>query len=84
VELLETCRQAIAEANHSELSGAAHTLKGMIGTFDTAAGYELAGELETIGREGREMERAARVLGRMEEHITRLLEALQALKEDQA
>ncbi|MGI5820323.1 MAG: Hpt domain-containing protein, partial [Armatimonadota bacterium] len=83
-ELLDRCRRAIAEADPEALARAGHTLKGMIGNFDPNAGYDLALELETIGREGGEMVRAAETLERVERHVARLQAALQALKAGQS
>lgn len=80
-ELVERCREAIALGDTEGLARAGHSLKGMIGNFDPGTGYDLALELEMLGREGGEMGRAAETLGRIERHLARLHTALQALKE---
>lgn len=81
-ELLERARAAIERADPEALARAGHSLKGMIGNFDQQTGYELARQLESIGRKGGELIGAAQTLERLERHIQRLRAALQALKDD--
>jgi CheY-like chemotaxis protein len=45
-------RQAIAEGNAVEVKRLGHTLKGSLGHFGVAAGFEAAYQLEMLGRDG--------------------------------
>lgn len=78
---LESVRQAIERGDAKELRRAAHTVKGTVGTFGARAAFDMATELETMGRTG-DMNGAAAICQRLSESIERLHPALTALTQD--
>ena len=69
---------AVARCDHRGIEIAAHTLKGLTSTFDAAAAYELACQLELAGRE-RQCASAGRLIGDLNKELDRVLLAVSAL-----
>ena len=73
--LMEGIRAAVAAGDPAALRLAAHTLKGSIRYFGESAAYELAFQLEQMGREG-QFEGAAETLAALEGEIAQVTSVL--------
>jgi two-component system sensor histidine kinase/response regulator len=73
--LMEGIRAAVAAGDPAALRLAAHTLKGSIRYFGEGAAYELAFQLEQMGREG-QFEGAAETLAALEGEIAQVTSVL--------
>ncbi len=80
---LSEVKKAVADGNAQALAGAAHALKGSVGTFAVMGAYEAAANLETIGRGGG-VTGAEKALDGLEEELSRLARALRSLKRNLA
>src|SRR5262249_43208184 len=71
-------RAAVESSDAGKLHLAAHSLKGAIGHFTKANPYELAFELEQIGKRN-ELNRAAHMLAALDTAMTGLQESLRLM-----
>lgn len=67
-QLLADLRVAVEHRDAAKLGFAAHSLKGSVGNFGAQMSYDLALELETMGKGG-DLPHAARVLAQLEQAI---------------
>jgi HPt (histidine-containing phosphotransfer) domain-containing protein len=79
--LLAELSAAVATEDAQRLRRAAHTLKSAVGTFGAHQAFELARQLETLGREEK-LDGVAEVWTALERCIARLRPALVALTEE--
>lgn len=77
--MLSQIHQAIEAGDGPALAQAAHALKGSIGTFSTKGAFEIARELELMGRAD-DLSWAADAGSRLERQIVPLRETLEALR----
>jgi two-component system, sensor histidine kinase and response regulator len=70
-------REAISRGDAARLRRAAHSLKGAVGNFRAARAFDEAQRLETMGRDG-DLASAPDVCAKLEQHLNRLLPALEA------
>lgn len=75
---LEEVKLAVALRDAEKLNRTAHSLKGAVGNFTDATPYQLAYELEKMGKRG-ELDRAPETVASLEEELRRLSAALQEL-----
>ena len=68
---LEELENLIARNDSAKVERKAHSLKGSIGNFGVGEAYELAYQIETLGKESR-LEEAADVLRKLEEQMNRI------------
>ena len=73
--LLADLRDAISKQDSPAVCRAAHAIKGSIRTFGATRAFDLAYQLETMGKAG-DLSRAAEVLRAAEQEFERLLAAL--------
>jgi CheY-like chemotaxis protein len=76
---IEGLRGAIAHGAAQPLARTAHSLKGALGIFGRSAGYDLAQELETMGRAGH-LEEAPAVLQMLEQELVRISAVVAGLR----
>jgi signal transduction histidine kinase/DNA-binding response OmpR family regulator len=74
-DLIAKVRQAVAEKDPAALHVAAHTLKGSIRYFGASSAFDLAYELEQMGRQGN-LDGAEETLAALEQEIERLVPVL--------
>jgi HPt (histidine-containing phosphotransfer) domain-containing protein len=79
-QLLTEIREAISRSDNETLAKAAHTLKGSVGNFATKGAYELALQLEQIGRHG-SLADAEEVYATLDRELERLKPSLVKLLE---
>lgn len=70
-QLVTAMRQAIEQADGSRLNMAAHSLKGSLRFFGAEQGFQLAYQLELMGRE-KEIDKATATLGELEAFLAQL------------
>ena len=75
---LELVRQELVGGNAEGLRRAAHSLKGAVGNFSTRGPFEVALELETMGRDGN-LGGAEEACGRLEKLLDQVAEELRGL-----
>ncbi|MHB8897240.1 MAG: response regulator [Thermoguttaceae bacterium] len=75
--LVDRMRQALQQQDGPQLNLAAHSLKGSLRFFGAETGFQLAYQLELMGR-NRQFDGAAETLGSLEAFLSRLTPALQA------
>jgi PAS domain S-box-containing protein len=80
-ELLQAVRESIERRDTASLERSAHALKGSVGNFGAKSAYEIALKMETRARAG-DLSGAPETLAELEAKITRLENALAALKGD--
>jgi HPt (histidine-containing phosphotransfer) domain-containing protein len=76
--LVEELRGHLLRADAAGVERTAHKLKGALGALSAVAAREIAGRLETLGREGNVAE-GTEALPALEREIERLMPALAAL-----
>jgi HPt (histidine-containing phosphotransfer) domain-containing protein len=81
--LLSQIQEAVAKENPQALTQAAHTLKGVVGTFAAKRAFEAARKLETLGRQG-DLCQAKEALVDLEKELSRLQPVLATLEEELA
>jgi CheY-like chemotaxis protein len=79
--LLSTIREMITRCDTRALERAAHTLKGAVGNFSAQGAYAAALRVEGIGRSG-DLSHVEEAYAELEKEVTRLSEALTALREE--
>lgn len=80
-ELTARLRRAVAESDAAQLNLAAHTLKGTLRFLAAEEGFQLALQLEMMGREAK-FAQAPRTLQSLEDLLARLVASLGAYLED--
>jgi len=73
--LMEELRRAVSQGRAPDIAHAAHAIKGSIRTFGATRAFDLAYQLETMGR-NEEVSQAAEVLRVAEQEFERLMKAL--------
>ena len=81
--LLIELRDAIARGDGKVLERSAHTYKGSVGNFGARTAFEAAASLEQMGRNG-DFARAGEMLDQLEQQVTLLVPALEALMNEKA
>jgi len=82
-KLLSEIRTAISWTDNKALERAAHTLKSSVGNFGAKAAVDAAFQLEQMGRRG-DFAHAEEVAGTLEQQITQVFSALDALIKEAA
>ena len=77
---MRSLERGIQIGNAELIQRTAHTIKGAVGTFASAKGWDAALQVEKIGKEGR-LADVGPAWDHMKLTITRLTEALKAFKE---
>jgi hypothetical protein len=72
-------RAALTRQDAATITHWAHTLKGMIGNFETGRAFSAASKMEALGRTG-DVASAALALPEMETEMSALLPALTKIK----
>jgi PAS domain S-box-containing protein len=81
--LMTEIRNAVERADAQALERSAHTLKGSVGNFGAKRAFDLAYNLEQMGRNG-DYARAMEVFGQLEQQIALLVPALESLMKEKA
>ncbi len=81
--LMTEIRNAVERADAQALERSAHTLKGSVGNFGAKRAFELAYNLEQMGRNG-DYARAMEVFVELEQQIAKLNPALESLMKEKA
>jgi two-component system, sensor histidine kinase and response regulator len=80
-ERMPKIREAISSGDANTLNAEAHALKGGSGTFFATATYELANQLETMGREN-DLANAEATFSTLEKEVEKLKAAIQKILAD--
>ena len=81
--LMTEIRKAVDRADAQALERSAHTLKGSVGNFGARRAFELAFNLEQMGRNG-DFARALEVFEQLDQQIALLVPALESLMKEKA
>ena len=82
-QLLATMRESIARGDGETLQQAAHSLKGVVSSFDAQTARDAALRLETVGRD-EDWTAAEPACVQLEKEIAHLTHALNAVRREQA
>ena len=76
--LLQQAQSALALEDAAQVSTTAHTLKGMVGNFHAGPAFELARQLETLGKENH-LQGGQQVMEALTAELERLKQALEGI-----
>jgi HPt (histidine-containing phosphotransfer) domain-containing protein len=79
--LIEGLRASLSAGGASDVSRAAHAVKGCLANFIETGPHETAFEIERLGREGR-LGPAAALMPRLERELAAILPCMQAFEAD--
>jgi HPt (histidine-containing phosphotransfer) domain-containing protein len=79
--LIEGLRTSLAAGRATEVSRAAHAVKGCLANFIESGPHETAFEIERLGREGR-LHPAPALLARLEREVAAIVPCMQAFEAD--
>jgi CheY-like chemotaxis protein/HPt (histidine-containing phosphotransfer) domain-containing protein len=83
VKLMSIMRSAVDRGDSEALTGAAHTMKGMVGNFGAKASVEAAFRLEQLGRAG-DMVKAVSAYAELQAEIERVIPFVERLTMEEA
>jgi HPt (histidine-containing phosphotransfer) domain-containing protein len=81
LKLMSNIKNAITQKDSKELGRSAHTLKGSVSNFSANSVYEIALELETMGRNN-DMSNAEEAYTDLEREMERLIKAFDVLRKE--